>query len=263
MASSIGIFDDWQVTTELSSTWSARKDQLEKERFQPYADLLLDNIVWPQILQKKDAILAELKQKCSTSFHPSELCVPIWSFNDTNDFTHTSNSFDRAGQRKMLERAEQIHENGWRQTLEMLNVESSVLLRQPIARIIKKTDFLEQLATLFGGSFRVVSRPSDFIQETDPSGEEYYRFTVTLYLQYFPNGLLKHFKKIRAKHLEEFAGRDRQTLGGWDKLIFSAKEGEETVVYGPPVSVAPIRNFGYSCACCSHDDDYENEYDAE
>jgi hypothetical protein len=128
MNSSVGIFDTL-VERQLTGTWLKRKAELDRQKYQPYADLLLDEVVWPEVYATSDEIAASLTAKCSTASAPSELFVPIWSFNHA-DF-HSKNrilsslhhspyteSLARMGNKDALF-IQKIHQNNWLQWLEV------------------------------------------------------------------------------------------------------------------------------------------------
>jgi hypothetical protein len=264
MASSTGIFDDITTSMELFSSWTKRKATLDRERLQPYADLLLDNIVWPSVLTKKDSILAELKEKISKADHPSKLSVNVWTFSHVHDYPRRAAPVGGPAHAYDLERGDedalrvkQVHENGWRQWMEVLDQNEYPTLYQTIIwDIVRKTDFCEQLAIRFGEKFRVSVVGIRHQEETDPSGETYSRSQYALSLGYFPFGLPDYHAKSRQTFLDSLRERERRTLKPGEKLVFWGGERAENVVYGPPlphwreaeqVSTWPVE--GPACHC--------------
>lgn len=277
MATTRGIFDDFTTSTELFSAWAKRKATLDRERLQPYADLLLDNIVWPSILIRKDHLLSELKGKISTATHPSQLSVNVWTFSHVHDYPRGIPPVPSIGHGHLLSRgderakkAQQIHENGWRQWMEVLDEEEYPTLYQNIIwDIVRKTDFCEQLAIRFGENFRISVVGLVGGEETDPSGETYNRSQVALSLGYFPFGLPDNHTKTRKTFLKELRERERRVLKAGEKLVFWEGEGAANVVYGPPLLPAPRAETaplvstwpveGPSCHCGYHHRGYDSD----
>jgi hypothetical protein len=222
MNSSVGIFDTL-VERQLTGTWLKRKAELDRQKYQPYADLLLDEVVWPEVYATSDEIAASLTAKCSTASAPSELFVPIWSFNHA-DF-HSKNrilsplynspyteNLARMGNKDALF-IQQIHQNNWLQWLEV-NLKGAaqwedehVLYRESIERVIRKSDFLEQLAVKFGSNFRCT-----LVVKQHHRVDENYWAEMEIQLHFFPKGLPEHHAKRRQEHLSSVSKRQRRTL---------------------------------------------------
>jgi hypothetical protein len=247
-----GIFEGGEMSSELFSTWIKRKEQITRERLQPYADLLLDNIVWPSILAKKAEIFSSLKAKCGTANHASELSVPIWSFSHVHEYPRGAappggppHAYALERGDAVAQRVQKIHQNGWHQWLSVEDEDEYPVLERAFTwDIMRKTDFCEQLAIRFGTDFRVSVIPQAFKTEKDPSGETYHHREVNLSLGYFPFGLPEYHQKSRGEFLEAFAGRQRRTLRSGEKLTYWAGEDQETTVYGPPLPV-PLLGRGW------------------
>lgn len=234
MNSSVGIFDTL-VERQLTGTWLKRKADLDRQKYQPYADLLLDEVVWPEVYAKSDEIAASLTAKCSTASAHSELFVPIWSFNHVNfrsknrilsplhDSPYTEN-LARMGNKDALF-IQQVHQNKWLQWLEV-NLkgaaqweEERVLYRESIERVIRKSDFLEQLAVKFGRNFRCTLVPKQHHRV-----DENYWAEMEIQLHFFPKGLPDHHAKRRQEHLRSVAERERRTLAANEALECNAKK---------------------------------------
>jgi hypothetical protein len=252
MATTTGIFDSLDLSNDLFNIWQQRKGEVEAERLQPLADLLLDNIVWPSILEKKAEIFADLQDKCRTAKHATELQVPVWSFFNVNDYPRYGNNPDRAYE---------INENGWRQQLALYGPHSlRPLIQAPLWSIVKKTNFCEQLAVRFGKEFTIRTLSTDAVEETDPTGETYYRHTVQLMLNYFPSGLPDYHKETRRKFKAASSARRSLELGEKVALWRSTAEGHY-IVYGPLWPASPAPSYSYSACHCgyAHDDDESEE----
>ena len=248
MASFQGIFNALDINGDLFATWMKRKDELEAERYQPYADLLLDSVVWPELSAKSDEILASLKEKCATATGPSDLNVPIWSFSYVPDFPKNGGVYDGyAG----VARLEEIQRNNWHHTMTVKEQEDDdeVLQQISLLNVVKKTDFCNQLAVRFGTNFWVTTR-SAVTWETDPSGASWMRHTHSLMLNYFPWGLPEHYQKRHTAFVAKFATRDRRVLSQTEYLIFSGYEGN-AVTYG----AVDLRWRPVCCPCCNPEDD--------
>ena len=273
MASPSGIFNTIEVNSDLFSTWMRRQAELTTLRHQPYPDLFLDQVLWPQLLSKKDAILAALKEKCATAERPSDLSVPLWSFSHVfqerksplegevgSAWHHLA--LERGD--KSAQRLQQIYENGWHPTLMLLvdDEDSGMILEKvTLYNTIKKTDFCHQLAARFGNNF-VVSLFTEEVQlEMDPSGQTFRRPTFSLRLHYFPWGLPAHHEQKRSAFVEKFALRERRKLMAGEKLVF--QKGKATIYYGPPLDEggflwpAGARAAGSGCYCGECDSEAE------
>ena len=269
MASTQGIFETYAMNTELAELWNKRKAALETERLQPYADLLLDNIVWPSILSRKDAIFADLKAKCSEARAAHQLSVPIWSFSHVFDYPRHGYEVGGPPHEYALERGDkdalkrqQIYELGLRQWLSVEDpYQMDVLAPATAWQIIKKTDFCEQLAIRFGCLYTVSVKTGESEEHTDPSGEQYFSQRVSLYLNVFPNGLPLPLEAKLVAFNQKLALRERRVLKAGEKLIYWVGEGADMNVYGPPLPPPPphtqVRLFGTRPCHCCHDDSEE------
>jgi hypothetical protein len=260
MAFPSGVFDTVDVSSDLFSTWMRRRTEVEVERHQPYADLFLDEVLWPELLMKKDSILAALKEKCATATRPEELKVPIWSFSHVRDYPKKPwedvgsphHHFALQHGDKSALRVQQIHDNGWHPTLVLQfddEDETTILSRMTLYNVIKKTDFCHQLALRFGGNF-VVSLVTDGVdgEETDPSGDSFIRHKMSLELNYFPRDLPEYHQKKRQSFIEKFSLRVRRTLSHGEKLVYW--KGEEVICHGPPPPSGPVKLLGHGCGGC-------------
>lgn len=209
-----GLFESFTSennVTDLFVTWANRSKVLAAERYRPYADLLLDQVLWPAMLVKKDDIFSALKAKCETATKPQDLQVPIWEYNFIQDLPKTYRSVQGPPQAYALEQGvaeaylnQAIYNNLWHHTLAVEksatydDYEYYTLPVVGINKIINKTDVLTQLALRFGKNFRVVKSTVAIAEEHPKTGETYYRFKGVLYLQYFPYGLPEHFAKVQS-----------------------------------------------------------------
>lgn len=244
MAATIGIFDMFQQSNELYNTWEQHKQEEERKRLQPLADLLLDNIVWPSILDNKAEIFEALQTKCRAATHATELQVPVWSFSHVADYPRLGTNLDRA---------REIKENGWRQ---MVSVHAEDSMGPPsgatVWKVIKKTDFCSELAKRFGRDYTINTLTSDYVEETDSTGAVYYHYTVHLMLNYFPYGLTDYHREAKER-FEEIGWRLRRSLMPGEKFTLWCSEAEgQLTVYGPPstpwikVVSSPICYCGYA-----------------
>ncbi len=228
MASTTGIFDSFELTTQLACLWEKRHQQLENERLQPYADLLLDTIVWPHCLLNKNDILNSLKATCSTADFKEQLSVPIWYFSHVFDYPHRAAvpggpSHEYALQRgdKAAQKVQFIHEMGLRQYLSVQDEDECPTLQPAtIWSIVKKTDFCHQLAARFGRSFTVTLENRVPVEHELSPDETFCSNAMTLKLNFFPYGLTELQQKKRDDFEETFSDRRRRTLLPCEKLIF-------------------------------------------
>jgi hypothetical protein len=235
MASTIGIFDSSDLTNQLFLLWEKRHQQLENERLQPYADLLLDTIVWPHCLLSKNDIVESLKTTCRTADFKEQLSVPIWYFSHVFDYPRNayypgSISHDYALRRgdKAAQKVQFIHEMGLRQYLSVQDEDECPTLQPAtIWSIVKKTDFCDQLAARFGRSFTVTLSSQVPVDHELSPDETFCSNAMMLKLNFFPHGLTELQQKKRGDFEEAFADRGRRTLRPGEKLIFW--EGERYV----------------------------------
>ena len=228
-----GLFETSTISDDLFNAWVKRSKFLSQERYRPYADLLLDKVLWPAMLVKKDSILAALKAKCEMGSSPSDLQVPIWNYNFIQNLPKSYRWVQGPPQEFALERGDAeahlnqaIYDNLWNHTLGVQyrcstydECEYHTLAPVGIDKIVTKTDVLTQLALRFGSKFRVV-RTVAAISETHPkTGEPYYRYEATLYLQYFPFGLPEQFAKVQRECQQHLRTRGaRHTLEDGEML---------------------------------------------
>lgn len=256
MATTTGIFDNFEQSNELFNTWLQHKQEEEQKRLQPLADLLLDKIVWPSVMAKKADIFASLQAKCREAKYATELQVPVWSFFHVADYPRPGKNTDRAFE---------IDENGWRQQVAIYSANTmGAIAWAPVWNVVKKTDFYHQLAVRFGRDFTINTMTTDGVEETDSTGSTYYRHTVHLMLNYFPYGLPEYHKEARQKFEATSPLRCSLMPGEKFALWRSTAEGHH-FVYGPPrdpwVYKTKASKVGASCYCGSaHDDDDDESY---
>jgi len=256
MASTTGIFENPTLSMELYSTWNKRRQELERKRLQPYSEILLDNIVWPEVLEKKDEILAALKEKCATAEHRNSLFVSIWTFNHVLDYPRGAAPVGTIGHGIQMQegnqnayRAKQIRDGGWSETIcvdEDTEDGYYLLYTEPIYNIINKTDFCAALSQKFGSSFWVTLSVKERIAV---DGEGFTRFVFSLNLHYFPNGLHPVYKKKRDDFLAAADARTRRLLCEGEKLVHW--KGYEKVIR-PPAPLFPASRFSQAPCHCDH-----------
>lgn len=250
MASSIGIFDLNDRSDQLAITWARHYAEVEAERLQPYADLFLDLVVWPDILRQKDEIFASLKEKCSTAKKPHELKVPIFSFNHVYEYpkrfgmpaSGPAYAYAVSEGDKDALRVRQIHDNGWRPWMVLQQIDEegdledylsgvALISWSSLMAVVKKTDFCQQLAARFGRNYWVNVESEGFNWETDLSGESFSRHTISLQLNYFPYGLPDHYQEKKEKFMDKMAARERRVLGRGEKFIYW--NGQKNIFHNP------------------------------
>ena len=261
MAFSTPIFDDYEISSVLTQAWMKRKAEVEAERLQPYADILLESEVLPYVLKRKSIIFAAMKDKCETATHPSELEVPIWSFNHTFDVpkgmrwaaqTNAAAAEERGDPDAL--KVQQIHKNGWLHTMKVMAEDTdydevTALWPESLWSIIKKTDFLNQLALNFGRSYRVSLSPEDYWVSA-PDGTQYCRTEFTLMLNFYPTGLPKNLSDAQNAFVEKISVRERRGLAA----------GESLVIWRGaclPCHEAPPASFHHFCYCGCEESDAE------
>jgi hypothetical protein len=262
-----GIFDESEVTTNNLSTWIKRKAQVEADRLQPYADILLDELVWPTMMEKKDSIAAQLKEKCETATEAWQIEVPIWTFNHCFDYPKRAAQPGTVAHGILLERGDenakktqQIYERGWHQWMEVRerdedDADYPALPYQTIWQVVKKTHFLDELALRFGRDYRVTASTSP-IYADGGDGELLYS-VVTLKLNYFPFGLPDYHLKSQTAVREKLAVKERRILLLNEKLNFW--RGEPVPLLGPAFWPPYFydRSARPACHCCCDESEEE------
>lgn len=241
---STGIFETNEFDGILFEAWNNRKKQIDRERLQPYADLLLLQVILPHIQGCKNLLFQELKEKCEKALHPSELFTTIWSFNHVHDYPKNAlgpwgppHAFALERGDEQAQKVEQIHVNGWRQYVSVEDEDGGWMLPpRTVYDIVKKTDLLQQLALFFGRNFRVSMSPPEVFTVKAPNGEEYSRSKISLHLHAYPYGLPKHFREHQKQHLEAFGKRGYRHLTMEDVFIFwrGAPVEQSPVASSPP-----------------------------
>lgn len=228
MNSTLGLFDKL-CDEQLVPAWSKRKSVLDAQKYQPYADLLLTEIVWKDVFAKSDEIAAALKEKCETANAAHELFVPIWSFNHTPFYSKKAwltPLYNGPAMEHLVHKGDEealflqkVHVNRWHHWMEVNMpdgedwVDQPVLYREPIERIIRKSDFLEQLAMRFGNNFRCT-----LMNRTYTEGERFCRTEKEIQLHFYPRGLPEHHAKKRTKSLRAHARRTLRALASTELL---------------------------------------------
>ena len=240
------------TSSELFSAWQERKRSVDAEQLMPYADLLLDQVVWPEMLVNKDQILSALKDRIKTATATYELTVPIWSFSTVfgvkmlhlaGGIAH--HNLVECGNADAVA-AKWVHENAWdyQMEVELETDEEEVipLYKKSLYHIIKKTTFLNELSLRFGADFRV-TLDEERLYETAPNGKEVVRSLFTLNLHYHPYGLPESYAKQLAVLQTRLLSRSRRTLKPNEVLRIT--KGDELVkkVLGP----LPLFDMYASC----------------
>lgn len=208
--------------------WSVRHAQLTAERLQPYNDLLFKHLM--DEVDFRGAISA-MMEKIKTSKGKHDLCVPIWEYkhcemphgyrNDVEYMPHINAV--RAGDSKAME-AEVISSNGWRglvgatQANPWYGETDYHYPLQDIDFIFRKTDLKERLALEFGGEYFSITIHRKLERETI-EGVEYYPMRCSVMLEYYPQYLPNHRRKLLgvaavkyAAHVSEVPSTDVLTL---------------------------------------------------
>lgn len=260
MEPTIGIFDLNNRNCILGSTWERHYREMETERLQPYADLLLDYVIWPDILARKDGIFADLKKKCSTAANVQQLSVPFFHFSHVSDYPRKpgmvvgshAHTYALEGGDKDALRVQQIHDNGWRPWMVLQELEedddpedylngSSLINSSLLISVIKKTDFCQQLAVRFGRNYWVTLEKSGFEVERDPSGDEFYRKKMALHLNYFPSGLTEYYQNKKDEFLDKLSARERRVLKQRERFVYWNGGANIFTCPPPPPPPSPAR----------------------
>lgn len=261
-------------TTNLLAAWQVRKQTIDAEKFQPYADLLLDTVVWPEIVSKKNDIYTALQDAIKTASHTYELTVPVWSFNTVFGQKMLS-SAGTAEYRRLLEAddpdamvADWINHRGWnyQMKVEVGDTPALTLPRMSLYPIIKKTTFLDELSLRFGSGFRVTLDSRPWPSWTVPNGRVVVCTLFTLNLHYHPYGLSDaletSLESMRAK-LETRARRSllpNETLS----VIHGTYLLKKVVATIPTAVLNPETYSGMRTIChCNYHADTESETETE
>lgn len=145
----------------LTAEWTARAKTLERDRYDPYADVLYAHLL-KLFTDTKSEIFTTLRNRMQTAQSPKDIEVPIWSY-----------------------------VAGYSTRKEALPGESRVgtgLLGLPpvsVYKVLHATDALHRLASAFGADFYISDRYTETLSETDQG-------CLTrreLVLAYYPYGL--------------------------------------------------------------------------
>jgi hypothetical protein len=150
-----------EMLNTLTAEWGARVKDLEREHYDPYADVLYVHLL-EGFTDKKDDIFTTLRNRMQTARSPKEIEVPIWSY--------------VAGYSKRLEAP-----------LAESRVGTGSVGLPPVSvyKVLHATDLLHRVASAFGADFYVYDRYTETLSETDQG-------CLTrreLVLAYYPYGL--------------------------------------------------------------------------
>jgi hypothetical protein len=228
---------------DLAKNWAQRKEELLANQLQPYADILYDIITRSLDIP---TVIAQLVEKAKTAGSVRDLSVPIWTFKHCPTYyTHRhdlSGSLHvdrvRAGDVE-AKHAEIIYREGWVGLLKTERFESTwdydwytELSTQEIDRVFRKTDLKHRLALLFGGRrFTVTVRHTSREEVID--GISFYPQTNEVTLNYYPNDIPPHARKILGKTAVKYAAHEplpsviRAVVDRTDRVILS--DGKDVI----------------------------------
>jgi len=201
---------------DLVNNWARRKDELVADQLQPYADILYDIISRSLDIP---TLMQDLVEKAKTAGSVRDLSVPIWTYKHCPTVYTHRHTLDgsyhvervRAGDVE-AKRAEIMYREGWVGRLKTERWEDefdhdwyTVLSAQEIDRVFCKTDLKHRLALIFGGRrFTVTVRHATRDEVVD--GMTFYPQTCEVTLNYFPNDIPDHARKMLGKAAAKYAG---------------------------------------------------------
>lgn len=198
----------------MREAWNARVADLNRQRYEPYGDLLyaylLDRLV-PQKESTFNAIMARMQ----TATHVRELEVPLWQY---------TASYEKVDSDRLYE----------------TRIGTSTLAPMPVYAVTHCTDILCRLAAAYGADFYVVDRFVETLSDTDQRVQS----RRELVLAYYPNGLpetLSH--RVLAAYTRQF---NRTAYApSWNETV-RLVEPLETPPQSPPSSPPRIPR---RCSC--------------
>jgi hypothetical protein len=228
-----------------SYAWQARKAELDAVRLQPYADVLFADMR-QELTWMKAGLTAALKAKIATARHPREIKVPFRAFFSTHErgwpgfYPDGSEGWKAMVQfgREEYVRAQTILDNDWDARIGVMHVEewdedrdgcescyggdedagrkAWLLPPERTYKIVKKTDLLQRLGTVFGPNFRVTLDSESEWREVN--GRDYLVYRNTFHLHYMPWPALHHEKALAAT-LVKYAGYTGRVLGPMERVV--------------------------------------------
>lgn len=202
----------------LATNWERRKDELVANQLQPYADILYDIISRSLDIP---ALMRDLVEKAKTADSVRDLSVPIWTYKHCPTVYTHRHTLDgshhvervRAGDEE-AKRAEIMYREGWVGRLMTERWEDefdtdwyTVLSAQDIDRVFRKTDLKNRLALIFGGRrFTVSVRHASREEVVD--GLTFYPQTCEVTLNYFPNHIPDHARKMLGQAAVKYAAHE-------------------------------------------------------
>jgi hypothetical protein len=203
----------WELA--LVTNWAQRKEELVANKLQPYADILYDIISRSLDIP---ALMADLVEKAKTAGSVRDLSVPIWTYKHCP--TYYTHRYDLSGSAHVervragdvdAKHAEVMYREGWVGLLKTERWEDdwdtdwyTVLPREEIDRVFRKTDLKHRLALIFGGRRFTVS-VHHATREEVVDGTTFYPQTCEVTLNYFPNDIPDHARKALGKAAVKYA----------------------------------------------------------
>lgn len=239
----------------LKATW--RTGKLER-RYQFYNDLLYD-IVSRDILTRRSEIYDQLLEAARTSKSPRQLSVPIWRYNGVrylqNLSTHTQRLQHEHGYQDRVNKVgNHIRYSGYQWYVGLINsdfdVQSAGFIRKeedwnrywarapiPVRTVIRKTDFLERIALLFGNMFHVTERSTDTLAQF--RNDSLKCETFELCLHYYPNGLPPQLHQYCAHVREKYSVHIPSRIEA-NETVYLWKGYQEDSARTPPRPTRPL-----------------------
>ena len=203
---------DPYLLLELKQARIDMRQKLEIERLQPYAEKLYEHLYdmlkQPGVISK---YMAQLVKTCTESRYDGQLSVPLFTFNTVN-WNESLESFnkrmEKASYQERVEALRKQHEQkaiqgkrDWNAVVYSCTDFTSFDHPVRVERVLKKTDCLTRLALRFGPNFRF-----KMVKNYQPVYwcESWASYPVTIYLEYYPEGLprfhLKTFADVAMKY---------------------------------------------------------------
>jgi hypothetical protein len=181
--------------SKLQAAWSTRSWEIEAQRLQDANDLLYDYLRY-QFVACRRTLQDELIEVIKSAKSLKDLQIPLWSYHTT---------FLPKLPREDYEKVQShIRRHGYEWSIGLVDkyfdAETSVYYEwnwlwktRPVTihNLVNKTDLLRRLALLFGTDFRIVARSVAIKTLEEFGGVKVYK--TELQLQYYPNGLPRHY----------------------------------------------------------------------
>lgn len=144
---------------EMRQAWQARLAELNRQRYDSYADLLYAYLL-ERLVPQKESTFNAIMARMRTASSPRELEIPLWQYTASYEKTDCDRLYET-------------------------RIRTSSLPPVPVYAVTHSTDLLCRLASAYGADFYVSDRHVETLSETDQRVQS----RRELVLSYYPNGL--------------------------------------------------------------------------